>query len=154
MTVEQTRSRRAMDRIGLLLARHGGISNARMRQALEATGLTMRQGITLMHLAETGPIGQQALMEALKVDPSALVAILNDLERDNLVERRRDPADRRRHIVAITEAGTSAVTRVDTTMSAVERELLAHLDPDEIATLHTLLARINTSVNDEACAES
>ncbi|MFI6762410.1 MarR family winged helix-turn-helix transcriptional regulator [Micromonospora sp. NPDC050417] len=154
MTAEQTRSRRAVDRIGLLLARHGGISNARMRQALEATGLTTRQGITLMHLAETGPIGQQALMEALEVDPSALVAILNDLERDNLVERRRDPADRRRHIVVITEAGAAAVTRVDTTMSAVERELLAHLDPDEIATLHTLLARINTSVNDEACTES
>ncbi|MFK3983556.1 MarR family winged helix-turn-helix transcriptional regulator [Micromonospora sp. NPDC050397] len=154
MTVEETRCRRAMDRIGLLLARHGGISNARLRQALEATGLTTRQGMTLMHLAETGPIGQQALMEAIGVDASALVAILNDLERDNLVERRRDPADRRRHIVLLTEAGTEVLTGVDTAMTAVERELLAHLTPAEVATLHDLLTRINTSAHDEACAGS
>ncbi|MEV4630045.1 MarR family winged helix-turn-helix transcriptional regulator [Micromonospora sp. NPDC049523] len=153
MTVEETRSRRAMDRIGLLLARHGGISNARMRDALEATGLSTRQGITLMHLAENGPIGQQALVEALGVDPSALVAILNDLERDNLVERRRDPADRRRHIVVLTDAGGSVLTRVDAAMDAVERELFVHLDADEVATLHRLLSRINTAVNDDACRE-
>lgn len=154
MTVEETRSRRAMDRIGLLLARHGGISNARIRHALEATGLSTRAGITLMHLAENGPIGQQALVEALGVDPSALVAILNDLERDNLVERRRDPADRRRHIVVITDAGGSVLTRVDAAMAAVERELLVHLDADEVATLHELLSRINTAVDDEACREA
>jgi DNA-binding MarR family transcriptional regulator len=154
MTVEETRSERSTDRIGLLLARHGGISNARMRQALEATGLTIRQGITLMHLTESGPIGQQALVEAIGVDPSGLVAVLNDLERDALVERRRDPSDRRRHIVVITDAGAAVLTKVDNALTAVERELLIHLDADEIATLHRLLSRINTAVDDKACIEA
>jgi DNA-binding MarR family transcriptional regulator len=152
MTVEETRTPRAMDRVGLLLARHGAISNARMRQALGVTGLTPRHGITLMHLAENGPIGQQALMEALRVDASTLVAILNDLERNTLVERRRDPSDRRRHIVVITDAGTATLTKVNTALAAVERELLVHLDADEIATLHDLLSRISTAADDDACS--
>lgn len=76
------------------------------------------------------------------MDPSTLVAILNDLERDALAERRRDPADRRRHIVRITPAGRAAAAAVEEAVSAVEREAFADLDEDEIAQLHELLARV------------
>src|SRR5258705_8147758 len=90
------------DRLGLLLARNGQVTNARIREALGVTGLTTRHGMTLMHLSDGGAVSQQALIELVGVDPSVLVAILNDLEGHGLAQRRRDPTDRRRHILEIT----------------------------------------------------
>ncbi|WP_203979584.1 MarR family winged helix-turn-helix transcriptional regulator [Planotetraspora silvatica] len=142
------------DRLGLLLARHGAITNLRIRDALGANGLTSRQGIVLMNLASAGQMSQQALLEALEVDPSVLVAILNELERDGLVERRRDPADRRRHIVEITPAGRTAMTVAEDAIAAVERDLFADLDDEQVAQLRRLLSRVRTSPNDPACTEA
>ncbi|WP_440067064.1 MarR family winged helix-turn-helix transcriptional regulator [Streptosporangium sp. OZ121] len=155
MGVEDIRAPRAVDRLGMLLARHGTVTNVRMRHALGVTGLTPRHAVTLMNLEESGPMGQQALIEALAVDPSVLVAILNDLERDGLAERRRDPADRRRHIVEMTAAGADALTKVQEALTAMERELCSGLDEEEIAQLYGLLSRINTSAEEEeqACTE-
>lgn len=139
----------------MLLARHGTVTNIRMRQALGVTGLTPRHAVALMNLDDNGPMGQQALIEALAVDPSVLVAILNDLERDGLAERRRDPADRRRHIVEMTAAGADALTKVQEALTAMERELCSGLDEEEIVQLYGLLSRINTSAEEEkqACTE-
>ncbi|MFF3437358.1 MarR family winged helix-turn-helix transcriptional regulator [Streptosporangium sp. NPDC002721] len=155
MEVEDIRPPRAVDRLGMLLARHGTVTNIRMRQALGVTGLTPRHAIALMNLDDNGPMGQQALIEALAVDPSVLVAILNDLERDGLAERRRDPADRRRHIVEMTAAGADALTKVQEALTAMERELCSGLDEQEIVQLYGLLSRINTSAEEEkrACTE-
>ncbi|GAA4571791.1 MarR family winged helix-turn-helix transcriptional regulator [Planotetraspora kaengkrachanensis] len=142
------------DRLGLLLARHGAITNIRIRDALGANGLTPRKGVALMNLARTGRMSQQALLETLEVDPSVLVVILNDLERDGLVERRRDPADRRRHIVEITPAGRKAQAVVEDAIATVERELFADLDDEQVAQLRLLLSRVRTSINDPACTEA
>jgi DNA-binding MarR family transcriptional regulator len=139
-------------RLAFLLAQHGAITNDRMRKAFGLAGLTTRQCTTLMLLAG-GRMSQQALAEALAVDPSVLVAILNDLERAGLAERRRDPADRRRHIVEITAAGNQALARAQDAVSAVERELFSDLDEDELVTLRNLLARVRTSPNDPLCTE-
>jgi DNA-binding MarR family transcriptional regulator len=147
------RTRKATERIGFLLARHGAITDRRIREAIATTGLTPRSGFALMHLAEAGPTSQQALIEALGVDPSVVVGILNDLEDRGLAERRRDPADRRRHIVRITRSGSSLLTKVDRALGAVERELFADLDDKEIARLHDLLGRIRTAPDDPACGE-
>lgn len=152
MTAEELRAPRALERVGFLLARHGQDTNSRMRQALSATGLSPRQALTLLHLAE-GSTSQQALIEALGVDPSVLVAILNDLERDHLVERRRDPADRRRHIVELTAAGADALSPVEGAIAAVESELFAGLDAAEVAQLQGLLSRVRTVPTEVDCDE-
>src|SRR3954453_22618427 len=94
-----------VDQLGFLLARHGANASNRVWQAFATCGLAPRQGASLLLLGRSGNLGQQALSTALEVDPSILVGILNDLESARLVERRRDPSDRRRHIVAITEEG-------------------------------------------------
>ncbi|MCX4749759.1 MarR family winged helix-turn-helix transcriptional regulator [Kitasatospora sp. NBC_01287] len=135
----------ATDRLSFLLARHGRLMKLRLREALAVSGLGPRHGALLLRLADTGTVSQQALIEALTVDPSTLVAILNDLERDALAERRRDPADRRRHLVAITPAGLAAAATVEAAVGAVEREAFADLDADEVAQLHALLRRVDTS---------
>jgi DNA-binding MarR family transcriptional regulator len=153
MTAEDIGAHGGANRLGLLLARHGAIANARIRAALSATGMTPRHGITMMHLAEAGPMGQQALIEALGVDPSVLVAILNDLEGHGLAVRRRDPADRRRHIVELTPAGSVSLATVEAAIATTEKELFADLAGDEIAQLRGLLARVRTSPDDQACTE-
>jgi DNA-binding MarR family transcriptional regulator len=141
------------DRLGLLLARNGQVTNARIREALGVTGLTTRHGMTLMHLSDGGPVSQQALIELVGVDPSVLVAILNDLEGHGLAQRHRDPTDRRRHIVEITPAGADMLITVDAAIAAVEHDLFADLAIDEVAHLRELLGRIRITPDDPACAQ-
>jgi DNA-binding MarR family transcriptional regulator len=140
------------DRLGFLLARHGAIADRRLREALLSTGLTARQCVALMTVAGPGSMSQQALIEALSVDPSVLVAILNELESRELAARRRDPADRRRHIVEITAAGRAQLDAVDAALTRVEAELFADLDDGERAALRDLLARVDTPPDDDTCA--
>jgi DNA-binding MarR family transcriptional regulator len=141
----------AADRLCFLLARHGQVMNARLRQALGLTGLSTRQAAVLLRLARLGPCSQQDFLEALAIDASGLVAVLNDLERDGLVLRRRDPADRRRHIVAITSAGEHVVETVETAITALERDTFATLTSAEVAALHDLMARLRIRPGEGAC---
>ncbi|MFE9633035.1 MarR family winged helix-turn-helix transcriptional regulator [Streptomyces sp. NPDC006463] len=151
MTADQDTSH-PPQRLGLLLAWHGSVTQARMKKALSTAGLTPRHAMTLMHL-EGGPISQRALAERLEVDPSVLVGILNDLEGDGLVERRRDPADRRRHNVAITVAGSTALGRTNAALDEVEQGLFAGLSAGDQDALRALLARIDTHADDFDCQE-
>ncbi|MFI5984930.1 MarR family winged helix-turn-helix transcriptional regulator [Streptomyces sp. NPDC051555] len=140
------------ERLSVLLARHGSAAETRMRRALNAAGLTPRHAMTLMSL-EAGPVSQRALAELLEVDPSVLVGLLNDLEGAALVERRRDPSDRRRHNVAITQAGSAALRTTDEALDAVEQALFAGLSERERAVLGDLLGRIDTRAEDFSCGE-
>src|SRR5580704_11625778 len=85
------------------------------RRAVDATlepgGLRTRHLIALRLLSEFGPAGQQGLADSLSLDPTNVVGLLNELEERELVTRRRDPADRRRHIVELTAAGSGEVAQ-------------------------------------------
>ncbi|RZB19692.1 MarR family transcriptional regulator [Streptomyces sp. F001] len=142
-----------LDRLGFLLARHGAIANSRMEHAFALCGLTPRQGVTLILLGRSGNMSQQGVAGALEVDPSVLCGILNDLESTQFVERRRDPADRRRHIVVITEEGSRVLAKAQEAIEKVERELFADLTAEELGTLRDLLSRVRTSKGDIPCTE-
>ena len=77
----------------------------RLREALTAHDLKPRQFQVLDLLADRGPIGQRELGQAMAIDHSILVTLLNPLEAGGLISRDRDAADRRRHVVSITAAG-------------------------------------------------
>ncbi len=79
--------------------------------------------------------------EVLMLDPNNLVLYLNELEPMGFVERRRDPSDRRRHIVDITPDGRRALKRAEHALEAVEEEVLGSLDADERARLRSLLGK-------------
>ncbi|WP_211335542.1 MarR family winged helix-turn-helix transcriptional regulator [Lentzea flaviverrucosa] len=132
------------ERVGMLLMHLGRDVDARLRRQLSAYGLTPRHGYTLSHLCENGPTSQQSLLDVLDVDPSVLVAILNDLENAGLAERKRDPEDRRRHIVEMSEQGRSALTAMEGTIDTIERELLADLSPADADQLRSLLAKVRS----------
>lgn len=138
----------------MALASAGQVASTRIQKALRAHGLKNGHAHVLMVLADEGATSQQAMIQALGVDPSVLVATLNDLEQAGLAQRRRDPADRRRHIVEISPRGTQLVTDVYASIASVEAELFASLDPNEIGTLHRLLDRIRTATGEPTCDEN
>ncbi|MEU5667032.1 MarR family winged helix-turn-helix transcriptional regulator [Streptomyces longwoodensis] len=138
------------DRLGFLLSFRGELTGARIRAALGVAGLHPRNAMTLMQLAP-GATSQRELAIVMGLDPSQLVAILNELEASGLAERRRDPADRRRHIVEITAAGTTALERIDEAVSEAERELFGDLTEAEKTLLRDLLDRIAVDPADHDC---
>jgi len=104
-------------------------------------GMRLRWYVALSFLNDHDGASQQALGEALCVDANNLVLLLNELEAAEYAERRRDPLDRRRHLVHITATGRRALDHAERAQEGVESEVLAALDPDERATLRDLLAR-------------
>ena len=133
----------------LLLAHLGRVAKRRFTDALEPTGLNGPQAFALMQLRNLGPISQQELAETLDLDPSKLVALLNELESDGLAERRRDPGDRRRHIVEISARGKTRLADAEQAMAAFEERFFAGLAPEERMQLQTLLDRLAQCVGRE-----
>src|SRR6201986_1339746 len=78
---------------------------------MDAECLRPRHLIALQVLGEHGPMTQHAVGLALSLDPSNVVGLLNELEERDLIVRRRDPADRRRHIVELSAAGAGEGTQ-------------------------------------------
>ena len=136
----------------MVLMHLGRDIDARLRRELAASGLTPRHGFTLSHLCENGPTSQQSLLDVLEVDPSVLVAILNDLENAGLAERKRDPEDRRRHIVVMSEKGRLALNGMRGTIGAIERDMLADLSPSDTTRLHELLLRVRPPGSPSPCS--
>jgi DNA-binding MarR family transcriptional regulator len=114
-------------------------------------GLRPRHLIALRLLSEQGPVSQQGLADALSLDPSNVVGLLNELEERGLITRRRDPADRRRHIVELSAAGEKELACTQARLGLVEDELLGALTADERDTLYHLLLRA-VGAKSSACA--
>src|SRR6202011_3349510 len=125
----------------LLIAQLARGMRRRFEQAVMPLGLRPRQLLALHHLRDRGPSAQQTLVELLGVDASNLVAVLNDLEDAGLIERRRDRADRRRAIIALSHRGEQLLADLDRALLLVDEVILAPLTPAERETLNTLLAQ-------------
>ncbi len=111
------------------------------RATEDVLGIKLKQLIALEHLAHNEGCLQQELGATLMVDPNNCVLLLNELDDPGYVERRRDPKDRRRHIVVITTAGAKALTKAEAKLETLEDEVLANLDAAEREQLRDLLAR-------------
>jgi DNA-binding MarR family transcriptional regulator len=114
------------------------------RSTDERLGLKLRQVMLLSYLRAGAPAFQQQLCESLWLDPNNCVLLLNEMEELGLVERRRDPSDRRRHVVDITDEGRVALERAERAQESIGDELLSALSDDERATLRSLLSRVVT----------
>jgi len=117
----------------------------RMRLRTEAVlaplGLRPRHLVALTVLRERGGSTQQALAATLEMDGTNIVGLLNALEAKQLIERRRSPEDRRRHLVEVTDAGAEQLAKAEFALSAVEDEVLGALDDSQRETLYNLLQR-------------
>jgi MarR family transcriptional regulator, temperature-dependent positive regulator of motility len=111
------------------------------RASEEFIGIRPKQLIALDYLREQGESTQQQLGRSLMLDPNNTVILLNELEDAGYVLRRRDPSDRRRHIVEMTAAGARALEHGEEKLETVEDEVLGNLNGSERATLRKLLAK-------------
>lgn len=128
-------------RSSALLDHLARLTRLRSEAALTPLGLRPRHLVALTLLRDHGGSTQQALAAALHIDPTNLVGLLNDLETDGLIARRRSSEDRRRHIVELTDRGQRQLARAEAGLAAAEDDVLGGLDDAERETLYQLLQR-------------
>ena len=130
--------------VGMLLTVLGRAATKIITEGMRQTGIKPRHVAALTELRH-GPLTQQALGEAVHKEATQLVGLLNELEAAELVSRRRDPNDRRRHIVELSALGASRLEDAENCVAQTEERLLAGLDAAERASLYRLLAHIVTN---------
>jgi DNA-binding MarR family transcriptional regulator len=140
--VIETRTKTAEDQRLLPLLEHlARVGRRSFEATLEPGGLRPRHLIALKLLSERGRASQQALADSLSLDPSNVVGLLNELEERQLITRRRDAADRRRHIVELSPRGKKELCGAYDRLRRIDDDLLSPLSARERATLYDLLVR-------------
>jgi len=112
------------------------------RTSEDLLGMRLKSFLLLGYVRDRGAVSQQELEAGLLMDANSVVLLLNETEAAGFSVRRRDPADRRRHMVELTAAGLAAVERAEKAREGIEDEVLADLSPEERATLRKLLRRV------------
>jgi len=112
------------------------------RSTDELLGMRLKPYMALGYIRDHPGTTQQELENGLFMDANTVVLILNELEAAQFSVRRRDPQDRRRHIVELTAAGRRALERADKARESLEDEILAPLSPEERKTLSKLVERV------------
>ncbi|MFF0150186.1 MarR family winged helix-turn-helix transcriptional regulator [Micromonospora sp. NPDC005203] len=132
-------------RSGALLDHLARRMRLRSESVLAPLGLRPRHLVALTVLRAGGGTSQQALASILEMDSTNIVGLLNDLEAEQLIERRRSPEDRRRHVVELTENGAKRLSEAECALAGAEDEVLGALAPSERETLYELLRRASTT---------
>jgi DNA-binding MarR family transcriptional regulator len=107
----------------------------------ELLGMNLKQVSMLAALRDQGELPQTSLCDMMRTTQNTVVTWLNELEEQGYVARLRDPDDRRKHNVAITETGAVALERAETELRRLEDDVLAGLSTDERTQLRRLLAK-------------
>jgi MarR family transcriptional regulator, lower aerobic nicotinate degradation pathway regulator len=125
-----------------LISQTALIAQRIVNDALAAEGARRYHVAVLSALAEFGPSSQVEIGRRCGIDRSDIAAVMNELEGQGLIERRRDPNERRRNIVSLTEAGQARHAQLDRIVVAAQEALLAPLARDERSDLAEMLGRI------------
>jgi len=111
------------------------------RSSDDLLGMQLRYLVALSYVRDHDACPQQELADAFCMDANNVVLLLNELEDLGYVTRRRDPGDRRRHLVELTEDGRGALVDAEQAQETIEDDVLRALDPEERAILWQLLTR-------------
>jgi DNA-binding MarR family transcriptional regulator len=130
------------DSLSFLLSQVGAHAGGRFAERLEPLGLKPPHVGILGAIAQADGLSQQALCEKLGVFPSRLVALLDELQKRGLVQRRDSPTDRRSYALYLTEAGRDTLEQIGRIGREHQNALCAALSPPERTQLAGLLARI------------
>ena len=137
--------RELRDSTSFLLKRLGFAAKGQATAAYARTGLHPYHHAVLAVLDEGSRETQGAIADSLGYDRGQLVGMLDELEERGLVERRRDPADRRRQLVSMTPDGKRELTRLRALSRRLEAELFGPLDERQREQLHELLLSLAES---------
>lgn len=117
-------------------------------EALSDAGGSLSTWLVLLNLKIGRAANQRGLAEAVGVTEATLTHHLNAMETAGLVTRRRDPANRRIHVVELTDSGEAAFLRLREAAMAFDRRLRRGVSADDAATLENLLSRLTANVTD------
>ncbi|HEY2762540.1 MAG TPA: MarR family winged helix-turn-helix transcriptional regulator [Pseudonocardiaceae bacterium] len=134
--------------IGLRLTRTAKTVSRAFDDALAAAGGSLPSWLILISLKSRQLANQRALAAAVGIQGATLTHHLNAMEADGLLTRRRDPTNRRVHLVELTEAGEAAFHRMRTAAVAFDQRLRLGLSDEEIDCLEGLLDRLYANVTD------
>jgi DNA-binding MarR family transcriptional regulator len=112
------------------------------RTSEELLGMRLKLFLLLGYVRDRGAVSQHELEIGLLMDANSVVLLLNEAEAAGLSVRKRDPADRRRHMVELTDAGRAAVVRAEKAREGIEDDVLSDLSVDERKALRRLLKRV------------
>jgi DNA-binding MarR family transcriptional regulator len=115
----------------------------------EALGMNLKQVAMLVALRDQGELPQTTLCDMMKLTQNTVVTWLNELEDAGYVSRIRDPEDRRKHNVGLTEKGDAALERAESEIRRLEDEVLSGLNADERTQLRRLMAKALESLRSE-----
>ena len=132
--------------IGLHLARTARLVSRAFDDALAAAGGSVPVWLVLISLKSQRLANQRKLAEAIGIQGATLTHHLNAMEADGLVTRRRDPTNRRVHVVELTDAGEALFQRLRAGAVAFDRQLRAGLADEDVATLARLLDWLRDNV--------
>ena len=141
-TADDTTPARLRDKPSWLLTQTAMHAHRLVSEGLAAAGARGYHYRLLAALEEFGPASQAALGRRTGIDRSYVVEAVNELANGGLVERARDPDDRRRNVVTITPGGVRQLRRLDRVLAGIQDELLAPLSADERDQLARLLTRV------------
>ncbi len=125
-------------RTSFVLARLAALSRTHCAERLATLGLNQHQHAILCCLDEFGPAIQRDVATRLDLDSGDLVSFLDRLQAAELIRRDRDPRDRRRQILTITQVGQRLLRQAETLLDEAEPELFAGLPAAEVEQLRAL----------------
>ena len=127
---------------GFLLGYLGEKSRRNFIALLEPHGFHPREFGLMTVMAKRPGLTQQELAQLARVDPSSMVALLDDLERRGIAERRVDAQDRRRRAVYLTDKGQEQMRVLQREARKAAKSFLGPLSDDERDQLNTLLRKL------------
>jgi DNA-binding MarR family transcriptional regulator len=127
------------ERPGYLLHKAALLLVEDVERALGTVGMRSRYFFVLASLAGGPELSQQDLSRLLNLDPTTVVAVIDEMERNQHVERRRNPADRRRYNLILTESGREALAAADRVVTEVESAFFGMLTEGERGGLREML---------------
>ncbi|WP_433477631.1 MarR family winged helix-turn-helix transcriptional regulator [Spirillospora sp. CA-142024] len=127
---------------GFQLSKCGWWLEQRLEEDLKPLGIRVRHFLVLAMLSTSDTLSQQEMAGYLLLDPTLMVGLVDDLEARGLCERTRDPRDRRRHSVRITEDGLDLHRRARALADEVGADVFGSLSDEELRTVVKAIGRV------------
>jgi DNA-binding MarR family transcriptional regulator len=127
---------------GFQLSKCGWWLEQRLEEELEPLGIRVRHFLVLAMLSTSETLSQQEMADYLLLDPTLMVGLVDDLEARGLCERARDPRDRRRYRVRITEDGRALHRRARALADAVGADVFGPLSDGELSIVVRAIGRV------------
>ena len=133
--------------LGLHLTRVSRAVSRAFDDALAAAGGSLPVWLVLISLKSGQRASQRELADAVGIQGATLTHHLNAMESAGLVTRRRDPDNRRMHLVELTPAGDTLFLRMFTAATEFDARLRAGLTEHDVGQLEALLTRLRDNVS-------